>query len=216
VLVCRLGVGPAGAETQSAGEPEGAAAEGAGAVFIKKQRRKPSRAVGQSPFETKSSALGELAAATCFVQAVLLTFNHTRVAGQQAVTAQADFRGWVSFDQRAADAENAGADLTGGAATLDVDEDVVLLAGLAHIERNLQELTEPFEGEVVSDLLVVDGDFARTGREANSCHRGFTAAEAPDILLGGHTVTTPDASRLQASFKGRADCTDPLAASRGC
>ena len=79
-------------------------------------------------------ALAELRSATSGLQTVLLTFLHTRIAGEEASLLEALTKIGVGLDQRAADAVTDSASLTGQTATVHIDDDVHIGASLGEFQ----------------------------------------------------------------------------------
>src|SRR5687767_11439622 len=106
----------------------------------------------------KRLPLRELEPAAGAALAVLLTFLHAAVAGQEAGVAECLLEGLVEPHEGAAQTHDDRAGLAGRAAAGGVDQHVHLAAGVAHLERAEDGLAVALVGEVVVELAAVHLD----------------------------------------------------------
>ena len=136
-----------------------------------------------SCFELKL-ALAELRRATGSLEAVLLTFLHARVAGQEAGLLQGRAQLGVVLQQRAGQAVADGAGLAGAAAADNVDNNVELAFGAGEHQRAAGEQLQGVEADVIVDITAVDGELAGAVVHAHAGDRVLAAAGAVEIFLG--------------------------------
>ena len=108
-------------------------------------------------------SLGELRCTTSAFQTILLSFLHTRISGKEACFLQSGSEFSICLAKRTSDTVADRACLTGCAAALNSDLEIILIdrlcldQGLSH--DNLQSL----KSEVIIDGSSVDGHLALTG-----------------------------------------------------
>src|SRR5687768_7478459 len=140
-------------------------------------------------------SLRELEPRTGALLAVFLTFFLARVAGYQSCFLQSRTQVRVIFHQRTRDAVTDRTSLTGGAAAVNVDENVELCCRIRKAKRLADDHLQCFVGEVGVELTLVHHDVARTRAKVNACCRGLSAAGAV-ILNVSHKSLGPR-SRVQ-------------------
>ncbi len=92
--------------------------------------------------------------------AVLLTFLHTRIAGQEASLLQNRTVLLVLLQQSAAQAVADSASLTGNTAAGNADDDIVLALQAQQDQRRTDDQLQGLQTKVVVDITIVDGDLA--------------------------------------------------------
>ena len=131
-----------------------------------------------------NSALAELGRATSSLQAVLLTFLHTRIAGQEASLLQNRTVLLVLLQQSAAQAVTDSASLTGNTAAGNADDDIVLALQAQQDQRRTDDQLQGLQTKVVVDITIVDGDLASAGVNANAGNGILTTTSAVEIRFG--------------------------------
>ena len=101
----------------------------------------------------QKSALAELRSAAGSLQAVLLTFLHTRIAGQEAGLLQGGAQLGVELQQGAGQAVADSASLAGTATADDVDDNVELALVLSQNERAVWFRTSSIASSLKSQQL---------------------------------------------------------------
>ena len=163
-------------------------------------------------------SLGELGCATCSLQAVLLSFLHSGVAGQETSSLQSSAVLGVQAQQSAGDAVTDSAGLTGNAAASDGDNNVNLANQIGSNQGLTNDQLQGLQTEVIVDVAAVDDD--RTGAvlvNTNTGNGGLTTAGAVKILLLAlvHVKLPPiTGSKLRASEQ-RGDAQHPCTGERG-
>ena len=137
------------------------------------------------------SALRELGCTTCSLQTVLLTFLHTRIAGQEASLLQDRTVLLVLLQQSAAQAVADSASLTGNTAAGNADDDVVLALQAQQDQRRTDDQLQGLQTKVVVDITIVDGDLASAGVNANAGNGILTTTSAVEIRFGFVLVRLP-------------------------
>ena len=108
-----------------------------------------------------SLALAELGSPTGSLQAVLLTFLHTRIAGEEASLLQHGTQVLrIVLEQGAGHAVADGAGLSGNAAAGHAADDVKLLVGAGEGQGLTDDIFQGVQAKVIIDIAVVDGDLA--------------------------------------------------------
>ena len=105
-------------------------------------------------------SLGELACATCSLQAVLLSFLHTRVSREEACLLEEGTIRIVSEEESSGHAVTDSACLTGDTAAANVSYDIELAFCACDAEGLVDDELECFESEVVFYVATVDCDFS--------------------------------------------------------
>ena len=127
-------------------------------------------------------SLGELRRATSGLEAVLLSFLHSRVTGEETGLLQrsAEVLGIV-LEQSSGDTVADSTGLTGNTAACNAANDVELLFGTGENERLTNDRLEGIKAEIIVDIAVVDRDL--TGALVNSytCNGAFSSAGAVEI-----------------------------------
>lgn len=121
-------------------------------------------------------SLGELELAACSALTVLLSLDHSRVSGKEAVGMECRAVGLVLCYECACDAMAAGAGLTGGATTADGDEDVELALVVSNLERLLDLINAKRIAEVLFNISSVDCNLAVSLAEINTSDCGLSAS----------------------------------------
>ena len=129
----------------------------------------------------KKSALGELRSATSTLQTVLLSFLHTRIASQEASSLQCGLVSLVSSDESTGQTVADSASLTGETTAVYASDDVELTLGTGGSEGLVDDQLEGVKTEVLVNVTTIDGDYARTGNDANACDRLLTSAGSVKI-----------------------------------
>ena len=129
-------------------------------------------------------SLGELGCATCSLQAVLLSFLHSGVAGQETCSLQSGTDLGVQQSQSTGNAVTDCASLAGNTAASNSNNNV----NLANQVRSDQGLTDNqlqgVQTKVIVDVAAIDGDHAGAVLvNANTGNGGLTTAGAVKILL---------------------------------
>ena len=145
------------------------------------------------------SALAELGSTTGCFETVLLTFLHTRIAGEEASLLQGSTQFRISLAQGTRDAVTNCAGLTGHTTAADIHQ---------HVERGRagqrQGLTnghlEGLQTEVVINITLVDGHFAITGDQADAGNSLLAAANSAVINLSHLFFSFPPYTR--SNFTG--------------
>ena len=152
-----------------------------------KAKRKPRNRCGFWVFEVlmrNRLSLGELGSATCSLQAVLLSFLHSGVTGQETSGLQRSAVLGVQIQQGAGDAVTDSAGLTGNAAAGDGDNNINLAGHIGGNQRLIDDQLQGVQTEVVVDLAAVDDDGAGAVLiNANTGDGGLPTAGAVVILL---------------------------------
>ena len=121
-------------------------------------------------------SLGELELAASSALTVLLSLDHSRVSGKEAVGVQCRAVCLVLCDKCAGDAMAACTGLTGGATTADGDDDVILALSVSNLERLLDLIDAKRIAEVLFDVSSVDCDLAVALAEINTSDCGLSAS----------------------------------------
>ena len=137
------------------------------------------------------SALAELGCTACCFQAVLLTFLHTRIAGQEASLLQDRTVLLVLLQQSAAQAVADSASLTGNTAARNADDDVVLALQAQQDQRRTDDQLQGLQTEVAVDVAIVDGDLAGAGVNANAGNGILTTTSAVELRFGFVHIRLP-------------------------
>ena len=111
----------------------------------------------------ENSTLGDLRRAASCLQAVLLSFLHSRVTGQQAGSLQGRTVAVLNLEQRTGDAVTDRAGLAGHAAAGHGGCDVELAQGIGRREGLTNDELQGLETKVVIQRTAVDGDAAAGG-----------------------------------------------------
>ena len=130
------------------------------------------------------SALRELRCTTGSLQTVLLTFLHTRIAGQEAFLLQSSTVLLVLLQQSAAQAVADSASLTGNTAAGNADDDIVLALQAQQDQRRTDDQLQGLQTKVVIDITIVDGDLASAGVNTNAGNGILTTTSAVEIRFG--------------------------------
>ena len=101
------------------------------------------------------SALAELRCTTGSLQTILLTFLHTRIAGQEAFLLQSSTVLLVLLQQSAAQAVADSASLTGNTAAGNADDDIVLALQAQQDQRRTDDQLQGLQTEVVVDVTAL-------------------------------------------------------------
>src|SRR5262249_48706478 len=130
-------------------------------------------------------ALGELERAPCFGPAVLLTFDHARVAGEEAAALQCAAQIGLVVHQRLGQAVAHGASLAGQAAARNGAGDVVLAAAVGRHQRLLDQHAQHRPRKINLDLAGIDNNLAGAGLDPNPRHRILALAGGigPSLLV---------------------------------
>jgi len=115
-------------------------------------------------------SLGELELAASSTLTILLSFDHSRVSGKEAVCMKGRLVGLVLIYKCAGNAVTAGTGLTGGAAAADCDDDIELAFGIGHLQGLLDLVDAQGIAEVLLDVSSVDCDLAVSLAEVNTCN----------------------------------------------
>ena len=115
-------------------------------------------------------SLGELELAASSALTVLLSLDHSRVSGKEAVCVKGRLVGLVLIDKGACDSMTAGAGLTGGTTAADCDDDVEFAFGISHLQGLLDLEDAQGIAEVLLDVSSVDCDLAVSLAEVNTCN----------------------------------------------
>ena len=137
------------------------------------------------------SALAELGCTTCSLQTVLLTFLHTRIAGQEASLLQDSAVLIALLQQGTAQAVADSASLTGNTAAGNTDDDVILALQAQQDQRRTDDQLQGLQTKVVVDVTIVDGDLAGAGVNANAGNGILTTTSAVEIRFGFVPVRVP-------------------------
>ena len=113
-----------------------------------------------SLFEVKKLSLRELRRAASCLQAVLLSFLHSRVAGQETCSLERGAKLGVDAQQCACNAVTDGACLTGDAAAFDGADQVDLAQKVSGSQRLTDDHLQGIETEIIVDIATVDGNGA--------------------------------------------------------
>ena len=116
----------------------------------------------------------ELAASSALT--VLLSLDHSRVSGKEAVGMECRAVGLVLCDESTGNAMAASAGLTGGATTANGDEDVELALVVSNLERLLDLIDAKRIAEILLDVSSVDCDLAVALAEINTSDCGLSAS----------------------------------------
>ena len=137
------------------------------------------------------SALAELRCTTSSLQTVLLTFLHTRIAGQEASLLQSRTVLVALLQQGAAQAVADSASLTGNTAAGNADDDVILALQAQQDQRRTNDQLQGLQTEVVVDITIVDGDLTGAGVNANAGNGILTTTSALEIRFGFVHIRLP-------------------------
>ena len=143
----------------------------------------------------ENSTLGELRRAASCLQAVFLSFLHSRVTGQEASGFQRGTEFGVDAQQSAGNAMTDGAGLAGHAAALDGADDIDLADQIGRSQRLTDDHLQGIQAEIIIDITAVDGDGAGAALiDADTGNGGFTTAGAVLILSLAlvHSLLPPD------------------------
>lgn len=124
-------------------------------------------------------AFGELEPFAGAGSAVLLTFDFTAVAGQITVVAKISKESGVVILQGTGDAQHDSAGLTGGAAAVDIDEDIKGVHCLDGLQGRIDGILIFNQFEVLFGVLLIDFDITFAGTDAHAGNAAFTASYAP-------------------------------------
>src|SRR6478735_3079282 len=124
------------------------------------------------------SALRELLAAACGMQADLLALDFTRIARHEASLAQHRLERRVVVDQRTGDAVARRAGLTRFTAAGDVDHDVEGFDVVRQEQRLLRDHDGGFPAEISLDVLAIDRDLAGALLDEHAGDARFATAGA--------------------------------------
>ena len=165
--------------------------------------------------ESEKSALAELRSATGGLQAVLLSFFHSGVAGHETGSLQSGAVLGIQSDQGTGNAVTDGTGLTGNAAASNGNNDVDLAHQIGSSQRLTNDQLQGLQAELFVDVTAIDGDGAGAVLvDADTGDAGITTASAVKILLLAlvHSMLPPISpeSRLRASGRhedARRPCT---------
>ena len=130
----------------------------------------------------KKLSLGELRRATGGLEAIFLTFLHSRVTGQQARFLQngTEVLGIV-LQQRARNTVADGAGLAGDAAAAYTADNVELFVCAGELQRLTDDQLQCLQAEIIVDGTVVDGNLTASLVNPYAGDRAFSSAGAVEI-----------------------------------
>jgi hypothetical protein len=141
------------------------------------QQKTPPESGGVAKNSTRLT-LAELEAFAGAGLTVLLTFAHTRIAGQETSGLKRSAQGGVDFEQRTSDAVANSAGLASRTAAFDVHTHVKFADAIGRDQRLLDDHAKHFGREIGFECAAVHGDFTGTARETNTGDSGLATASA--------------------------------------
>ena len=129
-------------------------------------------------------SLRELRCTTSFLQAVLLSFLRTRVAGQETCCLQCRTAVFFRFKQRARYAKTNRACLTGVTAADYVYNDIVFGFNFQKRDGLLYDILESTLREIIFECAIIDNNRAVTaGNKTYTSNCLFSSARSPELKL---------------------------------
>ena len=125
--------------------------------------------------------LRELRRSARFLETVLLSLLHTRIASKEARFFERSAVHGICFYERAGYAVANSSRLSRKAAALDVYIHVELVRSSDFLGRLTDDILERIESEIVVDAALVDNDIAVAGKETNAGYCLLTSARAPEL-----------------------------------
>src|SRR5690606_25413496 len=137
-------------------------------------------------FRLRKLTLRELLATARLVEADLLTFDFTGIAGHEAGVRQRGLQFSVVLDQGTGDAVTDSASLAGLAATMNIHHDVEGGAVLGQFQRLTHDHAAGFAREELIQRLAVHDDLAGTGLQEHASDGGLATTGAVVVVRSCH------------------------------
>ena len=130
---------------------------------------------------------GELVSASGAAFAVFFSFDFAGVAGEKTVGAEGVEGGRFGLKEGAGETEQDGAGLSGGAAAVNVDPDIIFGGVIGLDQWGLRIIAIPLTGEINRYVFSVDFHLSGAGSDPDARDGGFSAPGAPAIFPGTKT-----------------------------
>ena len=128
-------------------------------------------------------SLRELGSTACGFEAVLLSFLHTGVTGEESCLLEGGTVGCVCLKQSLCNAVTDGACLSGESSAVYAADDVELTESVGNGEGLVNDELESFETEILVNILTVDVDNAGSGNDADTSNGLFSSSCSVEIRL---------------------------------
>jgi hypothetical protein len=145
-------------------------------------------------FVQNASALGELLAPACFMQADLLALDFPRITGDEPGLRQHGLKGFIVCNQRAGNPVPNSTGLPRFAAASDIHQNIEGIGVLRQLERLSNDHPSGFPGEKVVKGLAIHDDRALPWLQKHS--RDSRLAAASSVILSSHIDDPSDLQRL--------------------